>query len=81
MNVCPHEAFIISSLNFFQYAYSNAERILAATDLTSLLANLESMTSKPTAGGGNKNYVAWKIEKAVNYFVNADKVTMDSSTN
>ncbi len=54
--------------------------MLAATGFTSLLANLESMTSKPNAGGGNENCVAWKIEKVVYYFVNADKFTMDSST-
>ncbi len=30
--------------------YSNAERMLAATSLTPLLVNLQSMTSKPNAG-------------------------------
>ncbi len=38
------------------------------------------MTSKPKAGGGSKDCVAWKVEKAVLYFVHADKVTTDSST-
>ncbi len=58
-------------------AYSNAERMLATTGLTPLLVNLQSMTSKPNAGGGS---VAWKVEKAVHYFVHADKVATDSST-
>ncbi len=31
--------------------YSNAERMLTATSFTPLLMNLESMTSKPNAGG------------------------------
>ncbi len=39
----------------------------------------ESMTSKHKAGGGIKNCVAWKVEKAVHYFVHADKVTTGSS--
>ncbi len=56
---------------------SNAERMLAATGFTPLLVILESMTSKPKADGGSKNGVAWKVEKAVNYFVQADKVTTD----
>ncbi len=60
--------------------YSNTERMLAATGFTSLLVNLEDMTSKPNAGGGSKDCVAWKVEKAVHYFVDADKVTADSST-
>ncbi len=34
--------------------YSNAERMLAATGLTPLWVNLESMTSKPNAGGAAK---------------------------
>ncbi len=34
--------------------YSNAERMLAATSLTPLLLNLQSMTSKPNAGGAAK---------------------------
>ncbi len=51
--------------------------MLAATGFTPLLMNLESMTSKPNAGGGSKDCVAWM---AVHYFVHADKVTMDSST-
>ncbi len=36
------------------------------------------MTSKPNAGGGSKNCVSWKFEKAVHDFVHADK---ESSTN
>ncbi len=42
--------------------------------------NLESITSRPDAGGGSKDCVAWKVEKAVHYFILADEVTMDSST-
>ncbi len=60
--------------------YSNAELMLAATDPTPLLVNLQSMTSKPTAGGGSKNCVTWKVEEAVHYFVHAYKVARDSST-
>ncbi len=60
--------------------YSNAERILAATGFTPLLVNLQSMTAKPKAGGGSKNSVTWKVEKVVHYFVPADKVATDSST-
>ncbi len=60
--------------------YSNAERMLAATGLTPLLVNLQSMTSKPNAGGGNTVCVSWKIEEAMHYFVNADKVTTDSTS-
>ncbi len=44
------------------------------------MVNLESMTSKPNAGGGSKNCVAWKVEKAVHYCVHADKATMNSPT-
>ncbi len=54
--------------------------MLAAMGFTPLLVNLESLTSKPNAGGGSKNRVAWKVEKAVHYFVHADEVTKDSST-
>ncbi len=36
------------------------------------MVNLESMTSKPNAGGGNKDCVSWKIEEAVDYFVHVD---------
>ncbi len=57
--------------------YSNAERMLVATGFTPLLVNLESMTSKASAGGGSKDCVAWKVKKAMHYFVHADK---DSST-
>ncbi len=60
---------------------SNVERILATTGFTPLLVNLEGMTSKPNASGGSKNCVTWKVEKAVHYFVQADKVTTDSSSN
>ncbi len=47
---------------------------------TLLLVNLESMTSKPKAGGRSKMCVAWKVEKAMHYFVQTDNVTTDSST-
>ncbi len=53
---------------------------MAATGFTPLRVNLESTTSKPNAGMGSKNCVGWKVEKAVHYFIHADKVTMDSST-
>ncbi len=49
---------------------SNAERMLTATGFTPLLVILEGVTSKPNAGRGSK-------EKAVHYFVHADKVTAD----
>ncbi len=42
--------------------------------------NLESITSRPDAGGGSKDCVARKIEKAVHCFILADKVTTESST-
>ncbi len=60
--------------------YSNAERMLAATGFTPMFVNLESMTSKPNAGGGSNDCVTWKVEEAVHNFVHADKVTTDSST-
>ncbi len=60
--------------------YSNAERMLAATSLTPLLVNLQSMTSKPNAGRGSKSCVTWKVEEAVHNVVHAYKVTTDSST-
>ncbi len=60
--------------------HSNAEHMFTAEGLPPLLVNLERVTSKPNAGGGSKDYVAWKVEKAVHYFVHADKVTTDSST-
>ncbi len=60
--------------------YSDAERMLATTSLTPLLVNLQSMTSKPNAGGGSKDRVTWKVEEAVNNFVHADKVTTNSTT-
>ncbi len=60
--------------------YSDAERKLAATSLTPLLVNLQSMSSKPSVGGGSKDCVTRKVEEAVHNFVHADKVTADSST-
>ncbi len=45
--------------------YLDAERMLAATSLTPLLVNLQSMTSKPNGGGGSKDCVTWKVEEAV----------------
>ncbi len=60
--------------------YSDAERMLATTSLTPLLVNLQSMTSKPNAGGGSEYRVTWKVEEAVHNFVHADKVTTNSST-
>ncbi len=65
---------------FTVWDYSDAERMLATTSLTTLLANLQSMTSKPNAGGDNKDRVTWKVEEAVHNFVHADKVTTNSST-
>ncbi len=59
---------------------SDAERMLATTRLTPLLVNLQSMTSKPNAGGGSKDRVTWKVEEAIHNFVHADKVTTNSST-
>ncbi len=50
--------------------HSNAERMLTATGFTPLLVNLEGVTSKPNAGMGSK-------EKAMHYFVHADKLTTD----
>ncbi len=35
--------------------YANAERMLTAAGFTPLLVNLESMSVKPSAVGGNKN--------------------------
>ncbi len=60
--------------------HSSAERMLTATDFTPLLVNLQSMTSKPNAGGDSKDRVTKKVEEAVHNFVHADKVTKDSST-
>ncbi len=60
--------------------YSNAGHMLVATDFTVLLVNLESITSKPKAGGGSKCGVAWEVEKAVHYVVHSDLVSTDSST-
>ncbi len=44
--------------------YSDAERMLATASLTPLLVNLQSMTSKPNAGGGSKDRVTWKVKEA-----------------
>ncbi len=60
--------------------FSDAERMLATTSLTSLLLNFQSMTSKPNAGGGSSDCVTWKVEEPVRNVVHADKVTTDSST-
>ncbi len=60
--------------------YSNAERMLTTMSLTPLFVNLQSMTSKPNAGGGSKDCVTWKVKEAVHNFVHAEKVTTDSST-
>ncbi len=54
--------------------------MLATASPTPLLLNLQSMTSKPNAGGGSKDCVTWKVEDAMHNFVQADKVTTDSST-
>ncbi len=43
--------------------------MLEATGFTSLLVNFKSMTSKPNSGGDSKDCVAWKVEKAVHYFI------------
>ncbi len=51
-----------------------------AAGFTPLLANLENMTAKPRPDGRCKNCVVWEIAKALHYFVHADKVTTDSST-
>ncbi len=80
---CPHRC---SGHDFLWqlvpvWDYSNAERMLAATSLTLLLVNLESiMNSKPDACGGSKDCVTWKAEEAVHNFVHTEKVTTDSST-
>ncbi len=54
--------------------------MLAATGFTPLLVNIESGTAKPRAGGGSKNCVTWKVEKAVYYTVHINNVIVDSST-
>ncbi len=51
--------------------YSNAKRMLAATGLTPLLVNLESMTATPNVGGGSKDCVTCEVEETVHYFVHA----------
>ncbi len=50
---------------------SDAECMLAMTSLTPVLVNLQSMTSKPNAGGDSKDCVTWKIEEAMHNFVHA----------
>ncbi len=54
--------------------------MLTAMGYTPLLVNRESMTSKPNAGGGSKDYFTWKVEETVHNFVRTEKVTTDSST-
>ncbi len=54
--------------------------MLVATGFTPLLVNFESGTAKPRVGEGSKNYVTWKVEKAVHYTVHTDNVIADSST-
>ncbi len=54
--------------------------MLTAIGFTPLLVYLQSMTSMPNAGGGSKDCVAWKVEKAVHYFVHAGNGNTDSST-
>ncbi len=60
--------------------YSDAERMLATMNLTPLLVNLQSMTSKPNVGGGSKYRVTWKVEEAEHNFAHADEVATNSST-
>ncbi len=62
--ISTDEAFTISSGNLFQYRTTRT----LATGFASLLVNLESMTTKTRAGGGSKNCVTWKAEKAVYYY-------------
>ncbi len=54
--------------------------MLTAMNFTTLLVNIDSMTSKSNAGGCSKICVAWKTEQAVHYFVHSDEVTTDPST-
>ncbi len=49
--------------------YSDAERMLATTSLTTLLVNLQSMPSKPNAGGGSKYRVTWKVENLLHWVI------------
>ncbi len=51
--------------------------MVAASGVTPLSVNLESMTANPGADGGSKNGVPWKDEKAMCHFVHIDKVTTD----
>ncbi len=60
--------------------YSNAERMLAATGFAPMLVNFQRMTAKPKTGGSSKHCVAWKVKKAVHYFVPTDKTTTEFST-
>ncbi len=78
LNVSTDEAFTFFSGSWCQY---KTNRPLNATGLTPLLVNLESMTPKTSAGGGSKDCVAWKFEKAMHDFVHADNVIKDFSTN
>ncbi len=43
--------------------------MLATSSLTTLLVNLQSMTSKTNTGGGSKDRVTWKVEEAMHNFV------------
>ncbi len=54
--------------------------MLMAMGFTPLLVKVEGVTLKPSADGGSKDCVEWKVEKAVHNVVHADKVTTDSST-
>ncbi len=53
--------------------YSNDEHMLVTTGLKPMLVNLQSMTSKPNAGGGSKDCVTRKVEEDVHNFVHANK--------
>ncbi len=56
------------------------ERMLAETGFTPLLVNLESLTARPSAGGGQQTLC--RIENACMYFfVYIDKVTTVSFSN
>ncbi len=49
-------------------------------DFTWLLVNLENVTTMPRVDRGSKNGIVRKVEKAVPFFVHADKVTTIFST-
>ncbi len=83
--LCVQSRFECSGHNILwqlvpEWDYSDAECMLATTNLTPLLVNLQSMTSKPNAGGGSEYRVTGTVEEAVHNFVHADKVTTNSST-